>query len=102
MLIPFASRSSLFDNWPTPPNLVISYLLTALVLLVSALSLRRAAEKSRTLALQRLDAYLLQTPETTPCYGKFKMIRERVATLSTSLTGIGGSAIVDALNYAKF
>ena len=119
MLILFASRSSLFDNWPTPPSLVISYLLTALVLLVSALSLRRAAEKSRTLALQRLDAYLLQTPETTPCYGKFKMIRERVATLSTgafsryaedpliralllSLTGIGGSAIVDALNYAKF
>jgi hypothetical protein len=119
MLILFASRSSLFDNWPTPPSLVISYLLTALVLLVSALSLRRAAEKSRTLALQRLDAYLLQTPETTACYGKFKMIRERVATLSTgafsryaedpliralllSLTGIGGSAIVDALNYAKF
>ncbi|MHC8332962.1 hypothetical protein [Pseudomonas sp. LB3P25] len=119
MLILFASRSSLFDNWPTPPSLVISYLLTALVLLVSALSLRRAAEKSRTLALQRLDAYLLETPETTPCYGKFKMIRERVATLSTgsfsryaedplikalllSLTGIGGSAIVDALNYAKF
>jgi hypothetical protein len=119
MLILFASRSSLFDNWPTPPSLIISYLLTALVLLVSALSLRRAAEKSRTLALQRLDAYLLQTPETTPCYGKFKMIRERVATLSTgafsryaedpliralllSLTGIGGSAIVDALNYAKF
>lgn len=119
MLILFASRSSLFDNWPTPPSLVISYLLTALVLLVSALSLRRAAEKSRTLALQRLDAYLLQTPETTPCYGKFKIIRERVATLSTgafsryaedpliralllSLTGIGGSAIVDALNYAKF
>lgn len=119
MLILFASRSSLFDNWPTPPSLIISYLLTALVLLVSALSLRRAAEKSRTLALQRLDAYLLQTPETTPCYSKFKMIRERVATLSTgafsryaedpliralllSLTGIGGSAIVDALNYAKF
>jgi hypothetical protein len=119
MLILFASRSSLFDNWPTPPSLIISYLLTALVLLVSALSLRRAAEKSRTLALQRLDAYLLQTAETTPCYSKFKMIRERVATLSTgafsryaedpliralllSLTGIGGSAIVDALNYAKF
>jgi hypothetical protein len=119
MLILFASRSSLFDNWPTPPSLIISYLLTALVLLVSALSMRRAAEKSRTLALQRLDAYLLQTPETTPCYSKFKMIRERVATLSSgafsryaedpliralllSLTGIGGSAIVDALNYAKF
>ncbi|QCY12099.1 hypothetical protein [Pseudomonas sp. MPC6] len=119
MLILLASRSSLFDNWPTPPSLIISYLLTALILLVSALSLRRAAEKSRTLALQRLDTYLLETPETTPYYAKFKMVRERVATLATgsfsryaedpliralllSLTGIGGSAIVDALNYAKF
>lgn len=119
MLILLASRSSLFDNWPTPPGLIISYLLTALVLLVSALSLRRGAEKARTQALQRLDAFLLQTPESSPCYEKFKMIRERVATLNTgsfsrysedpliralllSLTGIGGSAIVDALNYAKF
>jgi hypothetical protein len=119
MLILLASRSSLFDNWPTPPGLIISYLLTALVLLVSALSLRRGAEKARTQALLRLDAFLLQTPETSPCYEKFKMIRERVATLNTgsfsrysedpliralllSLTGIGGSAIVDALNFAKF
>jgi hypothetical protein len=119
MLILVASRSSLFDNWPTPPGLVISYLLTALILLTSALSLRRAAERARSLALQRLDAYLLQTPEDAACYDKFKMIRERVATLNTgsfsrysedplirslllSLTGIGGSAIVDALNYAKF
>jgi hypothetical protein len=119
MLILLASRSSLFDNWPTPPGLMISYLLTALLLLTSALTLRRAAEKARTQALQRLDAYLLETPEATPCYGKFKMIRERVSTLNTgsfsrysedpliralllSLTGIGGSAIVDALNYAKF
>jgi hypothetical protein len=119
MLILVASRSSLFDNWPTPPGLVISYLVTALLLLGSALSLRRAAEKARTRALQRLDAYLLETQETAPCYGKFKMIRERVATLNTgsfsryaedplikalllSLTGIGGSAIVDALNFAKF
>ncbi|MBV6824672.1 hypothetical protein [Pseudomonas sp. PD9R] len=119
MLILLASRSSLFDNWPTPPSMMISYLLTALLLLTSALSLRRAAEKARTLALRRLDDYLLETAETTPCYGKFKMIRERVATLNTgsfsrysedpliralllSLTGIGGSAIVDALNYAKF
>ncbi|MHC8353857.1 hypothetical protein ACYZTL_01060 [Pseudomonas sp. LB3P81] len=119
MLILLASRSSLFDNWPTPPGLMISYLLTALVLLISALSLRRAAEKARTVALQRLDAYLLENADATPGYGKFKMIRERVPTLNTgsfsryaedpliralllSLTGIGGSAVVDALNYAKF
>ncbi|MGE8185833.1 hypothetical protein [Pseudomonas sp. NPDC086278] len=119
MLILLASRSSLFDNWPTPPSIVITFLLTALILLGSALSLRRAAEKARTVALRRVDAYLLKTPETTPNYDKFRMIRDRIATLNTgsfsrysedpliralllSLTGIGGSAIVDALNYAKF
>lgn len=119
MLILLASRSSLFDNWPTPPSLIITYLLTALILLGSALSLRRAAEKARTVALQRLDTYLLTTTPSAPYYEKFHMIRERISTLNTgsfsryseeplvralllSLTGIGGSALVDALNYAKF
>ncbi|MGH8384081.1 MAG: hypothetical protein ACRESJ_01080 [Pseudomonas sp.] len=119
MLILIASRSSVFDNWPTPPGMVISFALTALLLLTSALSLRRAAEKARGSALQRIDAYLLAKPATAEGYDKFKMIRERIATLNTgsfsryseeplvralllSLTGIGGSAIVDALNFAKF
>ncbi|WP_433765903.1 hypothetical protein [Pseudomonas putida] len=119
MLILLASRSSLFDNWPTPPSIVITFLLTALILLFSALSLRRSAEKARTVALRRLDTYLLDTPADSAHYDKFRMIRERIATLNTgsfsryseeplvralllSLTGIGGSVIVDALNYAKF
>jgi len=119
MLVLIASRSSVFDNWPTPPSMVISYLLTALVLLISALSLRRAAEKARGAALQRIDNYLLNTADTDQGYNKFRMIRERIAALKTgafsryseeplvralllSLTGIGGSAIVDALNFAKF
>jgi hypothetical protein len=121
MLILLASRSSLFDNWPTPPSIVITFLLTALILLASALSLRRAAEKARTVALRRLDTYLLETPKARDPvrYEKFQMIRDRIATLNTgsfsryseeplvralllSLTGIGGSALVDALNYAKF
>lgn len=119
MLILIASRSSYFDNWPTPPSITFTFLLTALILLVSALSLRRAAEKARTAALQRIDAYLLETPADTRYYDKFRMIRERIATLNTgsfsryseeplvralllSLTGIGGSALVDALNYSKF
>ncbi|AZD08094.1 hypothetical protein C4K26_2691 [Pseudomonas chlororaphis] len=119
MLILIASRNSVFDNWPTPPSIVTSFLLTALILLVSALSLRRAAEKARRAALQRLDNHLLETPDNTPLYSKLKLIRERINTLSTgafsryseeplvralllSLTGVGGSLIVDALNYAKF
>ncbi|MGJ7514953.1 tripartite tricarboxylate transporter TctB family protein [Pseudomonas baetica] len=119
MLILLASRSSYFDNWPTPPSIAISFLLTALILLFSALSLRRAAEKARTRALQRIDTYLLEAPPSDTGYGKFNMIRERIKTLNTgsfsryseepliralllSLTGIGGSALVDALNYANF
>lgn len=119
LLILIASRSSYFDNWPTPPSLVLSYLLTALILFISALSLRRAAEKARGLALQQVDEYLLRAAQNSEGYDKFKLIRERIAALNTgafsryseeplvralllSLTGIGGSAIVDALNFAKF
>ncbi|WPO98422.1 hypothetical protein SFA35_17480 [Pseudomonas sp. HR96] len=122
LLILLASRSSLFDNWPTPPSLVISYLLTACLLLCSALSLRRAAEKARVIALLRIDEFLfesLEEQEQQALRARFEVIRKRVADLRTgafsrysdepmvravllSLTGIGGSAIVDALNYAKF
>lgn len=136
MLILIASRSSLFDNWQTPPSVIISFLLTATVLFMSALSLRWAAEKARGSALQRIDAYLLAEPESvSPAksdvsetadsaapslnYNKLRLIRTRIATLKTgafsryseeplvralllSLTGLGGSAIVDALNFAKF
>jgi hypothetical protein len=119
MLIMLASRSSYFDNWPTPPSIVISFLLTAVILLGAALSLRRAAEKARGMALQRIDSYLLETPADEKAYGKFGLIRERIAALNTgafsryseeplvralllSLTGIGGSIIVDAVNFSKF
>ncbi|AZD48064.1 hypothetical protein [Pseudomonas chlororaphis] len=119
MLIMIASRNSVFDNWPTPPSIVVSFLLTTLILLASALSLRRAAEKARGAALQRLDNYRLETPEDAPIYKKLELIRARIVALNTgafssyaqeplvralllSLTGVGGSLIVDALNYAKF
>lgn len=119
LLILLMSRSSVFDNWPTPPSVTITFLLTALLLLISALSLRRAAEKARVTALRHIDDYLLKTAASDPYYPKFQMIRERVALLNTgafsryseeplvralllALTGFGGSAIVDALNYAKF
>lgn len=122
LLILLASRSSLFDDWPTPPSLVISYLLTAGLLLFSALSLRSAAEKARGIALVRIDEFLfesIEVPEQKALRARFEVIRKRVADLKSgafsrysdepmvravllSLTGIGGSAIVDALNYAKF
>lgn len=119
MLVLIASRSSVFENWPTPPGLMIMFGLTALILLASALWLRRAAENARKAGLQRLDTYLLKAREGTVEYGKFRMLRERIVALNTgafsryadeplvralllSLTGVGGTLIVDALNYAKF
>ena len=119
MLILIASRSSVFDNWATPPGMIVMFALTGLILLFSALSLRRAAERARAAGLERVDRYLLKTPATDPDYDKSRLIRERMVALNTgafsrysdeplvkalliSLTGIGGSAIVDALNYAKF
>ncbi|WP_349617295.1 hypothetical protein [Azotobacter salinestris] len=119
LLILIMSHSSVFDNWPTPPSLVISYLLTALVLFVSALSLRRAAEKARVTALGHIDKYLLETPASKEGYDKCHLIRERITALNKgafsryseeplvralllSLAGIGGSAIVEVLNYSKF
>jgi hypothetical protein len=119
LLIMIASRSSLFDAWPTPPSTIFIILLTAAILFISALWLRRAAEKARGIALGRLDAYLLEEPSQGAHYEKFKLIRERIVALNTgafsryseeplvralllSLTGIGGSVVVDALNFAKF
>ncbi|QRY78769.1 hypothetical protein JVX91_24855 [Pseudomonas sp. PDNC002] len=119
LLILIASRSSVFDNWQTPPGLVISFVLTALILFLSALSLRRAAEKARTATLQHIDAQLLKGDKADPENVKFQMIRDRVAAQNTgafsryseeplvrallvSLTGIGGSIIVDVVNFAKF
>jgi len=119
LLILIVSRSSVFDNWPTPPSMVISFLLIALVLFVSALSLRHTAEKARVTALEVIDQYLLETPDSEKGYAKFRMIRGRIAELKTGafsryseeplvralllwLAGIGGSIIVDVLNYSKF
>ncbi|EJN38456.1 hypothetical protein PMI38_02080 [Pseudomonas sp. GM84] len=119
LLILIVSRSSYFDNWPTPPGMIITFTLTGLILLFSALSLRRAAEKARTVGLQRIDQYLLEIAGNEPLSAKFRLLRERIVALNTgafsryadeplvralllSLTGIGGSALVDALNYSKF
>ncbi|WP_160287814.1 hypothetical protein [Pseudomonas knackmussii] len=119
LLILIVSRSSLFDNWPTPPGLVISFGITGLILFCSALSLRRAAEKARALALQHIDAQLLKQNGSEPLYAKLPLIRERIVNLKTgafsryteeplvralllSLTGLGGTAIIDVLNLAKF
>ncbi|MFK8328483.1 hypothetical protein M2D63_000495 [Pseudomonas sp. BJa5] len=119
LLIMLASRNSYFDNWPTPPSIVITFLLTAVILLSSAISLRRAAEKARRTALQRIDNYLLLPADDKLNREKLEMIRARIAALNTgafsryseeplvralllSLTGIGGSIIADAINFSKF
>jgi hypothetical protein len=118
LLLVVSCNKSLVD-WPTPPSMFISLILTALLLFASAFSLRRAAEKAREMVLQHVDDYLLEVSSNLPGNEKFLQIRERMATLNTGafsryseepliralfllLTGIGGSAIVDTLNYFKF
>lgn len=119
LLILIASRSSVFDNWLMPPSAIIIYAITVAILFSSALSLRRAAEKARGMALQRIDEHLLEERVDDQLSKKLPMVRERILALSTgafsrysdeplvralllSLTGIGGSFVVDALNFAKF
>lgn len=136
MLILVASRSTVFDNWSAPLSSSLILALNAVVLLGSALTLRRTAEQARNLALSRLDHYLLQgtVPESTgspadrPVMEKpdreapekqLTVLRQRIKELRTgafspyseepwlravmvSLTGLGGSAILDAMNLVQF
>ena len=55
------SRSSFFDRWHMPIHLAIVILLGAMIALSSAIRLRRAANKARQHALERLeDMYCMQ------------------------------------------
>ena len=118
LLLVVSCNKSLTDL-PTPPSMFVLLFLTALLLFASAFSLRRTAEKAREMVLHRVDDYLFQVSGDVPSNEKFLQIRERIATLNTGafsryseepliralfllLTGIGGSAIVDTLNYFKF
>lgn len=128
MLVLMASRSTLFDNWPSPISSTIILVLNALLLLWSALKLRRCAERARSGALSRLDHYLLRgidAPEQPAQINAAAVretliaFRERIRDLKTgafspyseepllravlvSLTGLGGTVIVDALNFLTF
>ncbi|MFK3971474.1 hypothetical protein ACI2KS_12175 [Pseudomonas sp. NPDC087358] len=146
MLVLMASRSTLFDNWPAPISSMIILLVNALLLLGSALTLRRCAESARRTAMERIDRYLLQGVETRQSEAirlariqqgiasaeadleqaktiavreTLITLRERMKALRTgafspyseepllravllSLTGLGGTVIIDALNFLSF
>lgn len=52
------ARSSTFDNWTTPPQLVVVFGLTMVIALAAAIALRLAVENSRGAALDHLTAKL--------------------------------------------
>ena len=136
MLVLMASRSTVFDNWPAPLSSSLILALNAAILLGSALTLRRAAERAREVALVRLDHYLLQgthpeniglpsdrsaaeEPGPEAICKQLNLLRQRIKDLRTgafapyseepflravmvSLTGLGGTAILEAMNLMQF
>lgn len=136
MLVLMASRSTVFDNWSAPLSSSLILVLNAAILLGSALTLRRAAERAREVALARLDHYLLQgthpeniglssdrsaaeAPGPEAICKQLNLLRQRIKDLRTgafapyseepflravmvSLTGLGGSAILEAMNLVQF
>ncbi|MBA1245907.1 hypothetical protein [Pseudomonas japonica] len=136
MLVLMASRSTVFDNWPAPLSSSLILALNAAILLGSALTLRRAAERAREVALARLDHYLLQgthpeniglpsdrsaaeEPGPEAICKQLNLLRQRIKDLRTgafapyseepflravmvSLTGLGGTAILEAMNLMQF
>ncbi|MBA1289557.1 hypothetical protein [Pseudomonas japonica] len=136
MLVLMASRSTVFDNWSAPLSSSLILVLNAAILLGSALTLRRAAERARNLALTRLDHYQLQgthlenrgSPVDSSLTDKqsrqeirdqLNLLRQRIKDLRTgafapyseepflravmvSLTGLGGTAILEAMNLMQF
>ena len=57
------ARSSTFDNWTTPPQLVAVFGLSILIALATAIALRLAAENARGAALDNLTAKLLRAEQ---------------------------------------
>ena len=61
LLIMFLSRNRYFDNWDFPISLIIISLINFTYALVSAILLRRVAEQSRRMALDRLQEKLVHS-----------------------------------------
>jgi hypothetical protein len=57
------ARSSTFDNWTTPPQLIAVFGLSIVIALAAAVALRLAAENARGAALDNLTAKLLRAEQ---------------------------------------
>lgn len=64
LLIMFVARSRYFDNWDFPISIIIIYLLNSTCALCCGLMLRREAEKTRSVALNRLREELVKATGT--------------------------------------
>ncbi len=60
LLLLLVSRNSFFDRWSWPLSLIVVFAINALLALMSAFVLRRAAEEARRQSIGRLTGTLLQ------------------------------------------
>ena len=60
LLLMLFARSQLFDNWTWPPALVSVFVISAAIIIVTALAIRRAARSVRELAIGKLNRLLQQ------------------------------------------
>ncbi|MDN3920411.1 hypothetical protein [Roseateles violae] len=116
------SRSQVFDNWQMPVAAIAMAALDVGVVLISAIALRRAAEKARHQALQAIDDWLLQAhaPDAPkqPAPRQLELMRRQIAELDEGafapfsqqplvkavllpFATLGGTSLLDFLSMAN-
>lgn len=116
------SRSQFFDNWQMPTMALAMALFDIGVVLLSAICLRRAAEKARRQALTAVGDWLLQAhapdAQALPAPRQLELLRERIKTLDEGafapfsqqpllkavllpFATLGGSSLLDFLAMAN-
>lgn len=60
------ARHTYFDNWDFPAALVMIFIVNAILIVVSAMALRRSAEMAKREAIKRLEKKLIELPDELP------------------------------------
>lgn len=78
------ARSLLFDNWYTPPPLLVVLCISALYAVACAFMLRQVAERARGSALERFTQLLIRVrgdPDLEMLSGKIEIMIEEIKSL---------------------
>jgi hypothetical protein len=87
------SRTPLFDGWHVPVALYLIFCVAALLMLVAALWVRRAAEEARRRALERMGLYLLEIQGR----GDLKSMEQQMQSMIAMVRGTRRGAYVSLL-----